>query len=944
MEIQSDLSCRFIWSVNKVMIRPLMKSLRRCSAIALAVIMLLPLCPRALASGERRVLRVAFPQVEGLTQTGADGSRHGLVVDYLNEIAKYTGWEYEYVDTSAETMLNEFNEGAYDLMGGNYYSPSLEELYAYPDYNTGYSKSVLLARKDDHRLESYNLESLNGKTIGVYGNAKENIRRLQEFLTINNLDCTLKEYHFEQLSENGNLYPYLASGEVDMLLGNNSETDGDFRVVTSYDSQPYYIVTTIGNQEVLDGLNMALEKILDSNPNFGTERYEANFPDKLSADIQLNSEERTYIKEKGTVTVAVPADWHPLFCINNPEDLHDGLVPAILKEVSDFSGLKFSYLQADSYFDAVDLVLRGEADVLAFFLGSEADAAQQGLALTAPYVNMNSIVVRNKSSSFPSEGLVGAVIKGRRIPSDIQVTQLRTYASITEALFAVNRGEADFIYGLSARMEQEIQRNHLTNLVPVTLVNDSNGICFALTRPAKADLLTVLNKAVNNLSAREKNMILNQNLVSIGANQFSLTELIYSNPILFVSIVGFVLLILAAAVLLVTRARMKAAVIQSNLEKAQAESRAKGEFLSRMSHEIRTPMNAVVGLADLTSMLEGVPENVRKNLVKIRSSSQYLLSLINDILDMSRIGSGMLSIGSEPFSIDQMLEELQGMMQAEAGRHGLAFTMETQTEHSHLVGDVIRLRQVLTNLLSNAFKFTPEGGDVTLRVTETDSDGAQAAFMFQVIDNGIGIRPEDQQRIFDSFEQLGSSSSKSQGTGLGLSISRSIVQLMGGELGLSSEPGRGSEFYFSISLPLGTPDEETLPLTADGSLAGVRLLLAEDNDLNAEIAAQLLEMRGADTERCKDGEQCVSRFSNSAPGEFQAILMDIQMPVMNGLDATRAIRALSRPDAACIPIIAMTANSFQEDVDAARAAGMNGFVSKPLDVNYLYRLLYDLLK
>lgn len=213
------------------MIRPLMKSLRRCSAIALAVIMLLPLCPHALASEERRVLRVAFPQVEGLSQTGADGSRHGLVVDYLNEIAKYTGWEYEYVDTSADKMMSEFKKGAYDLMGGNYYSPSLEELYAYPDYNTGYSKSVLLARRDDHRLESYNLESLNGKTIGAYSNAKENIRRLQEFLTINNLKCTLKEYSFEQLSENGNLYPYLASGEVDMLLGNISETDGDFRVV-----------------------------------------------------------------------------------------------------------------------------------------------------------------------------------------------------------------------------------------------------------------------------------------------------------------------------------------------------------------------------------------------------------------------------------------------------------------------------------------------------------------------------------------------------------------------------------------------------------------------------------------------------------------------------------------------------------------------------------------
>lgn len=406
------------------------------------------------------------------------------------------------------------------------------------------------------------------------------------------------------------------------------------------------------------------------------------------------------------------------------------------------------------------------------------------------------------------------------------------------------------------------------------------------------------------------------------------------------------LLLLVAAVLGVYRFRMRSAIIRSNLERAEAESRAKGEFLSRMSHELRTPMNAVVGLTDLTGMMEGVPDNVRENLSKLRSASHYMLDLINDILDMSRIDSGKLSLTSEPFSLERTLDELQAMMEPEAERRGVAYTLETEIVHGRLMGDAIRLRQVLTNLLSNAFKFTPSGGTVLLRVTEERANGERAAFTFRVIDSGVGVTPEDQRRIFESFEQVGTSQSRSQGTGLGLAISRSIVKKMGGELCVSSQPGKGSEFYFIVAMPVCKHDivsGRDGRQAEDKLLDGVKILLAEDNDLNAEIAEQLLEIQGAAVCRCRNGRQAVERFAESRDGAFDVILMDIQMPEMNGLEAARAIRALGRPDAADIPIVAMTANTFKEDVDAAAASGMNGFVPKPLDVNYLYRLLNHLL-
>lgn len=891
---------------------------------------------------QNQVLRVAFPELAGISEIDKYGNHTGILVDYLNEISKYTGWEYEYISVDNEKMIPNFLEGQYDLMGGTFYSQGYEEYFAYPDFNTGRSRAVLLCRRDDESLQGYNLKSLDGKTIGLYENATEKIRYLKEFLQGNDLDCQIRYYSIEDMKENGNLYRKLRDGEVDMLLGNELEIGGEFRMVTSFQAQPYYIVTTAGNTDILNRLNMALQHIVESTPSFAEETYNAHFPDVKLIDLQLNDKEQRYIAEKGIVTVAVPESWHPIYCVNNYSDHHRGMLPELIEGITSFCGMQFNFVYTETYEESIRMVQQGEADVLGIYLGSDEQAFSEDLVLSRPYISLGNMVLKNKSVSYPRKDLTCGILKGRTLPASFEASEIRTYETISELVRAVNSGEVDYIYGASAMMEQEMQNHRYVNVVPVTQASDSTNVSFAIPRPVTPELLTVLNKSIGNISTKERAAMLDRNLVSVGYSNLTLQDLIYANPLAFILILGSFLLLATATVLLIVRSRMKSTLMQSRLDAAEAKSLAKSEFLSKMSHEIRTPMNAIVGLADLACMEQDIPPKIGEKLKKIRSSSEYLLSLINDILDMSRIENDKMVIEQHSFSLSALLDELQGMMSLQAEQKGLKFQGFFQIAHDRLLGDSLRLRQILTNLLSNAIKFTPKDGKVILQVEETACDGQTADYRFSVQDTGVGIPQEDQQRIFAAFEQLVTFTSRSAGTGLGLPISHSIAKLMGGDLQVKSEQGKGSEFYTTLKFPLDTGETQPGPVSSgqDKSLKGVRVLLAEDNDLNAEIAQELLAIQGVEVCRAVNGQEAVDLFTSSSPGDFQIILMDIRMPVKDGHEATREIRESGRTDAD-VPIIALTANSFTEDVEKARAAGMNGFISKPVDTNDMFSVLRE---
>ncbi len=431
--------------------------------------------------------------------------------------------------------------------------------------------------------------------------------------------------------------------------------------------------------------------------------------------------------------------------------------------------------------------------------------------------------------------------------------------------------------------------------------------------------------------------------LSKGFHSTTIQEFTKANPLIVFIIIFSIVCLIFIIVLIVILSKYRQAKYETRLEKSKAEAKARQEFLSRMSHEIRTPMNAIIGLTDVIKMNNNIPPELLENLNKIHSSAHYLLGLINNILDMSKLEQGKMTLSKEPFSLNDMTISLTNMLESEANRFGVNLKIEQEITNDVILADEIRLRQVLTNLLSNAFKYTPSDGNVKLKIKEISSEETTAKYFFSVTDSGIGIPPNEQQRIFKQFEQVDSNISRSMGTGLGLPISQNIVSLMGGEIKLKSEKNKGSEFSFELTFPLGKKEIHKIE-QEENTLEGKNILIVEDNEINAEIIISFLEIKGAIVHLVKNGKSALEEFRSSPNFFYDAILMDIQMPVMDGLTATKQIRMLQKDDAKSVLIIAMTANTFKEDVDNAMDAGMNDFVPKPIDINNLYLTLENDIK
>lgn len=616
------------------------------------------------------------------------------------------------------------------------------------------------------------------------------------------------------------------------------------------------------------------------------------------------------------------------------------------------------------YFRKNDVDLIGSIEV------NEFNENTQGLLLTNPYFTATKVLVGRKGESISQEGNYKIAIVGGSatlpyvIKKEFPDFEIITYDDIGSCLKAVKNKDADVLLYNQYLIERylsrpqydkmtiipEIELEEKAALSPVYYSNEKKF----LTDPL---LISVINKSIKQINEKDINSIVIKHTVEID-NTLSLVDFCYKFRL---PLAGILLLSIALCFMqhkiFKDKKKNMTALKEKNSQLADAiliandASETKGRFLAQMSHEIRTPMNAVVGMTALAKKVDNNPQKTDEYLEKIEISSKLLLSIINDVLDMSAIEGKKLKIGKESFDLRELLNSISTVYYGQCSQKGIKFEMIiSDLIEDILIGDSLRVNQILMNLVSNAYKFTKSGGEINVSVSMTDKKDDKIFLRFVVKDNGCGMSEDLQKRLFHAFEQENAQTAKKHGgSGLGLAITKNLVELMHGAIEVESEIAKGTTF--TVDLPFKCADikkqqEVICDINEESkeqdtyNFEGKKVLLAEDFELNREVAVDLLAEVNLAVECAEDGKEAVEMFEQSVPGTYDLILMDIQMPNMDGYEAAYAIRHSTHPQANNIPIFAMTANAFTEDISQALSAGMDGHISKPIDTDALYKLLY----
>lgn len=712
--------------------------------------------------------------------------------------------------------------------------------------------------------------------------------------------------------------------------------------------------------------------------------------DTEDTSIEFSAEELAYLDRAGEIVIGCPVNNCPMLCQDEKTGQLKGITIDILNMISEATGLTFRYQALPSGSISYEDLLRLQVDMVAGVENNEFNQRSPGLALTDTYLHAAKVFVCKKGTELrPDSAMTIAVSSGSQtlekvIRQQYPQFQVLFFDSTEDALSALLSGKADAVLQNQYTVERILRKPIYENLRIVATASIGDSQCLGYLVPVSENrqnllsddtslLLSILNKGIRNLDQSQVAFSIIRE-TSENAYQFTIWDMMYhyrfAMACLLISLLLILILLHKNRILHQKRAEQIAAqqrakelatinermkeqqlLLMDALKRAEEGNRAKTSFLFNMSHDIRTPMNAILGFTEIASRNINDTAKLADCLEKIQVSGKHLLQLINDVLDMTRIESGKVTLTADCCDLRECIEKVRDILQPEIGQKHLTLQIDTSAVKNECVYcDSLRFNQILFNLLSNAVKFSKADGNILVTLSQKPCAIREyAAYEMRVKDNGIGMSPEFLSHIFEPFEREHTSTiSQIQGTGLGMTITKNLVDLMGGTIRVTSEPGQGTEFVlqftFKLQEQIQQPEQQPSgKAVATDGFAGKRLLLVDDNELNMEIAQELLCETGFLVETAVNGQIAVEMVRNSAAGYYDAILMDIQMPVMDGYQASREIRSLANKDLAEIPIIALTANAFDEDKKAALSNGMNAHIAKPLDITALYETLQNIL-
>ena len=879
------------------------------------------------------------------------GARKGYGYELLQTLSGYTGWQFEYVTCDWSNCFEKLKNGEIDIMGGISYTEDRTEEMLFSDEPMGVEKYYLYADLSRADISASDFKTLNGKKIGVLMGTEPEV-----MLTEWEEKYGLKTEHVN-ISNNEDVKQKLADHEIDCFVSLEESFWADLGIstITRVGKSGIYYALNKNRSDLKEELDNAMRALDEAAPFYTADLYKRYF--SLDYIPILTGEEKAWLKEHGAIKMGFLTSDSGVSTFDPATGEFTGVITDYIQFAADCLGnqeLEFQLVGYDSKEAELDALKSGEIDMIFHFDQSPNLAEEYHFACTNTTWTSNLMAVTNQQH-FNENNV-------NRIAVPQNKLSLKKYLAFyypqweivdcdtqEDAAKLVKDGQADcFVTGISS--ENKYSKKYSFYSVP--LLNPVKS-CFAVNSGNRS-LLSILNKTIK---AMPVNMLAGAlAMYKSSARKVTLSDFIKDNffMALLVSSIAVAAILLTILKLLRKARKAEAAArkaasdtqelnakLQVAVEKAESANHAKSTFLFNMSHDIRTPMNAIIGYADLASRHLDDPAKLKNYMENIQVCGQNLLMLLNNVLDLARIENDKTEMEYSVSDIEKDFRNCVAMFRNQADSKGQTLMVTTQLQYPYIYADIPHLTEICTNLVSNAVKYTGAGG--TIRCNVTQKPGEKEGWCDTVVtvaDNGIGMSQEFQKHIFEPFERERTSTvSKVEGSGIGMGIVKKLVGLMGGTVAVESRIGVGSKFTVTIPCRIASEDEtqakrETNP-SDQKCLCGTRILLTEDNDLNAEIAVELLQEEGCTVDRAKDGVECVDMLEKAANGTYQLILMDIQMPVMNGYDAARKIRGLDDPQKANIPIIAMTANAFTEDRQVALDAGMNDHIAKPINMNVL---------
>ena len=931
-----------------------MQTLMRKSVCALlSLLLLLSVVLPVKAAAETapvKVVRVGSFE-DTFNYVNEKGARKGYGYELLQTLSGYTGWQFEYVTCDWSNCFEKLKNGEIDIMGAISYTEDRAEEMLFSDEPMGEEKYYLYADLSRADISASDYKTLNGKKVGVLMGTEPEV-----MLTEWEEKYGLKTEHVN-VSNNEDAKQKLANHEIDCFVSLEESfwAERGISTITRVGESGIYYAINKNRPDIKEELDDAMRALDEAVPFYTADLYKRYF--SMDYTPILTGEEKAWLKEHGAIKMGFLTSDSGVSTFDPATGEFTGVITDYIQFAADCLGnqeLEFQLVGYDSKEAELDALKSGEIDMIFHFDQNPNLAEEYHFACTNTTWTSNLMAVTNKQH-FNENNV-------NRIAVPQNKLSLKKYLAFyypqweivdcdtqEDAAKLVKDGQADcFVTGISS--ENKYSKKYSFYSVP--LVNPVRS-CFAVNSGNRS-LLSILNKTIK---AMPVNMLAGAlAMYKSSARKVTLSDFIKDNffMALLVSSIAVAAILLTILKLLRKARKAEAAArkaasdtqelnakLQVAVEKAESANHAKSTFLFNMSHDIRTPMNAIIGYADLASRHLDDPAKLKNYMENIQVCGQNLLMLLNNVLDLARIENDKTEMEYSVSDIEKDFRNCVAMFRNQADSKGQTLMVTTQLPYPYVYADIPHLTEICTNLVSNAVKYTGAGG--TIRCNVTQKPGEKEGWCDTVVtvaDNGIGMSQEFQKHIFEPFERERTSTvSKVEGSGIGMGIVKKLVGLMGGTVEVESRIGVGSTFTVTIPCRIASEDEtqakrETNP-SDQKCLCGTRILLTEDNDLNAEIAVELLQEEGCTVDRAKDGVECVDMLEKAANGTYQLILMDIQMPVMNGYDAARKIRGLDDPQKANIPIIAMTANAFTEDRQVALDAGMNDHIAKPINMNVL---------